>query len=106
LAAKETTGDFAKQSMDYMVDMLNDEIEGVRLNAINNCVRLASRVPVLLEDQNENVLTSCLPDSRREIRYCRKRETKLRATFKIKILSADALVHLPVIKVCVGKYSI
>jgi HEAT repeat protein len=106
LAAKETTGDFAKQSMDYMVDMLNDEIEGVRLNAINNCVRLASRVPVLLEDQNENVLTSCLPDSRREIRYCRKRETKLRATYKIKILSADALVHLPVIKVCVGKYSI
>ena len=68
LAAKESTGDFAKESMDYMVDMLNDELEIVRLNAINNCVKLASRVPVLLEDQNENVLTSCLPDSRREIR--------------------------------------
>ncbi|CAG5112796.1 Oidioi.mRNA.OKI2018_I69.chr2.g6972.t1.cds [Oikopleura dioica] len=67
LAAKESTGDFAKQSMDYMVDMLNDELEIVRLNAINNCVKLASRVPVLLEDQNVNnfypSITVLLPSS-------------------------------------------
>ena len=31
LATKEETGQFAKMSMDYLVDMLNDEIEGVRL---------------------------------------------------------------------------
>ena len=55
--------------MDYLVDMLNDEIEEVRLNAVNSCKKLASRVPVLLEDQLENVLTSCLPDGRDDIRH-------------------------------------
>ena len=53
---------------DYLVDMLNDEIEEVRLLAVTSCRRLASRVPVLLEDQLENVLTSCLPDGRGDIR--------------------------------------
>ena len=48
--------------------MLNDEIEEVRLLAVTSCRRLASRVPVLLEDQLENVLTSCLPDGRCDIR--------------------------------------
>ena len=69
LASKETTGEFAKLSMDYLVDMLNDEIEEVRLNAVNSCKKLAFRVPVLLEDQLENVLTSCLPDARSDIRH-------------------------------------
>ena len=55
-------------SIDYLVDMLNDEIEEVRLQAINCCCRLAPLVPVLLEDQLENVLTSCLPDARQDIR--------------------------------------
>ena len=55
--------------MDYLVDMLNDEIEEVRLNAVTSCKKLASKVPVLLEDQLENVLTSCLPDARADIRF-------------------------------------
>ena len=61
-------GHFAKMSMDYLVDMLNDEIEEVRLRAVNSCCKLASKVPVLLEDQLENVLKSCLPDARQDIR--------------------------------------
>ena len=56
LAFKEKSGNFAKVAMDYLVDMLNDEIENVRLQAINSCCKLASVVSVLLEDQLGNVL--------------------------------------------------
>ena len=43
LASKESSGHFAKISMDYLVDMLNDEIEEVRLQAVNSCCKLASK---------------------------------------------------------------
>ena len=87
LAHKEKSGNFAKVAMDYLVDMLNDEIENVRLQAINSCCKLASRVPVLLEDQLENVLKGCLPDARQDIRL-----STHRLLASCSLLSRDSLM--------------
>ena len=46
---------FATQSLDYLVDMFNDEIEAVRLKAINSLCRISSSLE-LREDQLETVL--------------------------------------------------
>ena len=87
LAHKEKSGNFAKVAMDYLVDMLNDEIENVRLQAINSCCKLASVVPVLLEDQLENVLKGCLPDARQDIRL-----STHRLLASCSLLSRDSLM--------------
>ncbi|XP_014681400.1 PREDICTED: integrator complex subunit 4-like [Priapulus caudatus] len=47
--------DFASNSLDFLVDMLNDEVESVRLNAINSLWKISAHV-VLREDQLETVL--------------------------------------------------
>merc|ERR1712142_205774 len=47
---------FATLSMDFLVDMLNDEIEGIRLNAIYS-LRKISRHIVFREDQLDTVLS-------------------------------------------------
>lgn len=47
---------FARLSMDYIVDMFNDEIEDVRLKAIH-CLTKINSVTVLREDQVENMLS-------------------------------------------------
>lgn len=46
---------FAAQSLDYLVDMFNDEIEGVRLKAISSLCQISSSLE-LREDQLETVL--------------------------------------------------
>ena len=46
---------FAAQSLDYLVDMFNDEIEGVRLQAIKSLCKISSTLE-LREDQLETVL--------------------------------------------------
>ena len=46
---------FAVLSLDYLVDMFNDEIEGVRLKAINSLRQISARME-LREDQLETVL--------------------------------------------------
>lgn len=46
---------FAAQSLDYLVDMFNDEIEGVRLKAISSLCQISSTLE-LREDQLETVL--------------------------------------------------
>ena len=58
--------EFARQSLDFLVDMFNDEIERVRLNAIHS-LRKVSRHVVLREDQLETIL-GVLDDSSWEIR--------------------------------------
>ena len=47
---------FAALSIDYLVDMFNDEIEGVRLKAISSLCQISS-VLELREDQLETVLS-------------------------------------------------
>jgi integrator complex subunit 4 len=46
---------FAAKSLDYLVDMFNDEIEGVRLKAISSLCQISSSLE-LREDQLETVL--------------------------------------------------
>ena len=46
---------FAKLSQDFLVDMFNDEIESVRLNAINSLRKIAHHF-LLREDQLEIML--------------------------------------------------
>lgn len=57
---------FATLSLDYLVDMFNDEIESVRLLAIN-CLRQVSATIHFREDQLETVL-GVLQESSQEIR--------------------------------------
>ena len=47
---------FALQSLDYLVDMFNDEIEQVRLKAINSLRQISANME-LREDQLESVLS-------------------------------------------------
>ena len=47
---------FATLSLDFLVDMYNDEIEEVRLKAID-CMTKISRMIVLREDQLEIILS-------------------------------------------------
>lgn len=57
---------FAAQSLDFIVDMFNDEIEEVRLKAIKCLGRISNRI-VLREDQLETIL-SVLEDFSMDIR--------------------------------------
>ncbi|KAG1687336.1 Integrator complex subunit 4 [Nymphon striatum] len=50
-----TSSKFARSSLDYLVDMFNDEIEDVRLKAIH-CLMKVNSVIVLREDQLETML--------------------------------------------------
>lgn len=50
-------GTFASMSTDFLVDMFNDEIEGVRLNSINSLMKLYEYVD-LREDQLDTILES------------------------------------------------
>lgn len=52
------SADFAAQSQDFLVDMFNDEIESVRLNAINSLRKIAHHIS-LREDQLE-IITAVL----------------------------------------------
>lgn len=47
--------DFANLSLDFLVDMFNDEIEDVRLKAID-CLRRISEHIILRDDQLETIL--------------------------------------------------
>ncbi|XP_045472488.1 integrator complex subunit 4 [Harmonia axyridis] len=57
---------FANLSLDFMVDMFNDEIEDVRLKAIDS-LRLISKHIVLRDDQVETIL-GALEDFSQEVR--------------------------------------
>lgn len=46
---------FAAQSLDYLVDMFNDELEAIRLKAISSLCKISSTLE-LREDQLETVL--------------------------------------------------
>lgn len=48
---------FAQMSIEFLVDMFNDEIESVRLNSINSLIKLHQHVD-LREDQLDTVLES------------------------------------------------
>ena len=47
---------FANKCQDYLVDMFNDEIEAIRLNAINSIRKISHHV-TLREDQLDLVLS-------------------------------------------------
>lgn len=59
--------DFAHQSLDFLVDMFNDEIEEVRLKAIQCLSVISTNAIVLREDQVEIIL-SALEDNSIDIR--------------------------------------
>jgi integrator complex subunit 4 len=46
---------FAQMSLDFLVDMFNDEIEDVRIKAIDSLTKI-SKYTVLREDQLETIL--------------------------------------------------
>ncbi|KAI8514068.1 Integrator complex subunit 4 [Branchiostoma belcheri] len=68
---------FAHQSLDFLVDMLNDEIDGVRLNSIRS-LRKISRHVVLREDQLDTVLEAEKEKVRVALRHCGYPEWALR----------------------------
>jgi len=47
--------DFANLALDFLVDMFNDEIEEVRLKAIDSLTKISRHI-VLWEDQLETIL--------------------------------------------------
>ena len=53
---------FANLSQDFLVDMFNDEIESVRLNAINSLRKISHHI-VLREDQLD-IIMGCLKVSK------------------------------------------
>nr|XP_039261782.1 integrator complex subunit 4-like [Styela clava] len=55
LACHRINSKFPQAALDFLVDCLNDEIEAVRLNAVNSLHKIMQNV-ALLEDQLENVL--------------------------------------------------
>ena len=57
---------FAHLSQDYLVDMFNDEIEAVRLNAINSLRKISQHI-ILREDQLE-IIVGVLKDFNSDIR--------------------------------------
>lgn len=63
----QQNSDFANLALDYLVDMLNDEIEDVRLKAIDS-LRLISAHIVLRDDQVETIL-GALEDFAQEVRF-------------------------------------
>lgn len=48
---------FAVMSLDFLVDMFNDEIEDVRIKAINSLTRISRHI-VLRDDQLETILAA------------------------------------------------
>jgi len=50
-------GDFAELALDFLVDMFNDEIEAVRLKAIDGLTKVSRQI-VLWEDQLETILAA------------------------------------------------
>jgi len=49
--------DFANLALDFLVDMFNDEIEDVRLKAIDSLTKISKHI-VLWEDQLETILAA------------------------------------------------
>ncbi|KAI0227854.1 Integrator complex subunit 4 [Lamellibrachia satsuma] len=81
--ASQSAG-FARLSEDFMVDMFNDEIETVRLNAINSLCKISHHI-VLREDQLDIIL-NVLKDFSYEIR------NSLRGMFSgVRVGTKDAL---------------
>lgn len=48
---------FAVMSLDYLVDMFNDEIEDVRIKAIDSLTRISKHI-ILRDDQLETILSA------------------------------------------------
>lgn len=72
LALKST--DFSNLALDFLVDMFNDEIEEVRLKAIDSLTKISKHI-VLWEDQLETIL-GALEVNHSENR-CRCQEAKM-----------------------------
>nr|XP_018670091.1 integrator complex subunit 4 [Ciona intestinalis] len=66
LASQRSSSSFAQAALDFLVDCLNDEIEAVRLNAVNSLHKIVEHV-TLLEDQLDNV-HSAMEDACKDIR--------------------------------------
>ncbi|XP_022910802.2 integrator complex subunit 4 isoform X2 [Onthophagus taurus] len=81
---------FANLSLDFLVDMFNDEIEDVRLKAIDSLRQISAHI-VLRDDQIETILAA-LEDFSQEVREGLHR-----------MLSACQMSTTPGLKMCVEK---
>ncbi len=57
ILASRNRGAFARQAIDFLVDMFNDEIEAVRLQAVHSLTRIGNLV-VIREDQLDTILSA------------------------------------------------
>ena len=54
---------FALQACEFLIDMLNDEIDNVRINALVSLKQVAERIHVKLTEEQLHIILSLLEDS-------------------------------------------
>ncbi|KAL1916084.1 uncharacterized protein VTP21DRAFT_6088 [Calcarisporiella thermophila] len=60
--------EFAIQSVDFLVDMFNDEIDEVRLDSINSLRKVSTKSPIILDTDQLQIALGVLEDASRRIR--------------------------------------
>eukprot|EP01135_Chromosphaera_perkinsii_P000781 Nk52_evm69s151 gene=Nk52_evmTU69s151 len=86
-----SSAEFAKESLDFLTDMLNDEIDSVRLNAIHSLTKLGDIVE--LDEEQLKIVLSVLDDSNPEIRRSVHR-----------LLAAAKLSNIVCLSACVSAF--
>ncbi|KAJ1956571.1 hypothetical protein IWQ62_005272, partial [Dispira parvispora] len=62
------SAEFAKQAVDYLVDIFNDEIDYVRLNAILSLAKIASKHPIVMDQEQLQIILGVMEDANPRIR--------------------------------------
>ncbi|RKP34355.1 armadillo-type protein [Dimargaris cristalligena] len=62
------SAEFSQQAVDYLVDIFNDEIDYVRLNAITSLTKIASRYPITLDREQLQIIFGVMEDADPKIR--------------------------------------
>ncbi|KAJ1658874.1 hypothetical protein IWQ61_001967 [Dispira simplex] len=62
------SAEFAKQAVDYLVDIFNDEIDYVRLNAILSLAKIAGKHPIVMDQEQLQIILGVMEDANPRIR--------------------------------------